>query len=188
MPAESFKILGIISVAMAVAAAMVLVKLWPRGTASSISQHAGGGHRAAYLLFAGVLIGGGFLFFLFMWRWFIPALQLPAGFGYVMALGYALLVATALIPDRADGGRASRLHGKVAYSMAGVMPVLTLWLALAPGVSVLARIVAAAATAWMVVCVYLYIFVKSTHPHYLVYQSSYIASFYASILAAAYLH
>ncbi|HEX7963620.1 MAG TPA: hypothetical protein VF466_03435 [Candidatus Saccharimonadales bacterium] len=186
MPHEHLKFLGLLSVAVAVAAGAVLLRTWPKGKGFSISEHAGA-QRRSYYLFLTVLIGDGFLFFLFMWRWFVPALRLPLGYMLLVLVGYLLQVATAVIPHRGDHGRLARLHGLVAFSMAGIMAVLTGLLALTSHVSAFGRMVAAATFGFMTLFWYLFVFVKSTRRHFLVYQAAYIASFYVCILAVSYL-
>jgi hypothetical protein len=186
MPSESYKFLGILSIAIAVAAAWYLVKTWPKGRGSSLSRHAGA-HKTAYWIFMAVLVGDGLLFYLFMLKWFVPAMHLAAGYTVLLTLGYALQVGTAFIPDRADGSRLSRSHGLVAFSMAGVMELLTTWLVFADGVSVPARLLAGIGAGWMTFFWLLFVFVKSTHRFFLVYQTLYIASFYVCILAATYI-
>jgi hypothetical protein len=182
-----YKILGPLSVLIAAAAFALLLILWPKGKSASISQH-GGAHKVTYWLFASVLILDGGLFFAFMWQWFVPALQLPAAYGYLVALGYLLQIATAVIPDKGDRSRVSRVHAWVAFSMAGVMSVLIAWLTLAPHVAVGPRIFAGLVFLWMCICWLLFTYVKGTRKHFLVYQIIYVTCFYATFLAAAYVH
>lgn len=186
MPDESFKVLGPVAVAVAVISIGVLLKTWPQGRHASISQHAGA-QAKTFWAFMVVMLVDNLLLLAFIWKWFIPALGLLPGFGVVFTLGFLLQVVSALIPDRGDGSRASKHHGLAAFSMAGTMPLLTLWLALSPHVETLPRMLAALATAWMLFSFYLFLFRPSSHKHFLTYQSIYIAAFYVCILAAAYL-
>jgi len=178
--------LGALSVLIAAAAFALILLLWPQGKKASISQH-GGAHKVAYWIFASVLIADGLLFALFVWLWFMPVLQLPATFGYLVALGYALQIATAIIPDKADGRALSRLHARVAFSMAGVMMLLVGWLALAPHVAQWPRIFAGLVFLWMGISWLLFVYVKKVRNHFLVYQAVYIAAFYVAFIAAAYI-
>jgi hypothetical protein len=173
-------------VLIAAVAFTLILLLWPKGKKASISQH-GAAHKVAYWIFASVMIADGLLFALFVWQWFIPNLQLPATFGYLVALGYALQIATAVIPDKADGRVLSRVHARVAFSMAGVMMLLVGWLALAGHVALWPRIFAGLVFVWMGICWLLFVYVKNTRNHFLVYQAIYIVAFYVAFIAAAYI-
>ncbi|HSW99387.1 MAG TPA: hypothetical protein VLF71_06175 [Candidatus Saccharimonadales bacterium] len=186
MPNNSVKLLGPVAIGVIVVLAVALVALWPRGKASSLSGHAGA-QRASYWLFAAVLLLDGLLFFTFIWRWFVPALQLPAAYGYLAALGYLLQIATAVIPDTGGHSRASRMHAWVAFSMAAVMQLMVGGLVLAPHVAAVPRVFAAAVFGAMGVFWWLFACVKSVRRHFLVYQLCYIGGFFVVVLAAAYI-
>lgn len=185
MPDESFKLLGPISVAIAVIAAWFMLRRYPMGRHASISQHAAA-QRATYYLFAGVLTGAGLLFWLFLWRWFGPFVGAPGVFYLFLALGIVCQIITAWVPDTGQQDRQSRIHRKAAFTMAFMMAFMAGALVFAEHISLAARLFVAAVTAWMIISWFLFVFVKRTHQHFLVYQAIYIASFYAAVLFAAF--
>jgi hypothetical protein len=186
MPDESFKVLGPIAIAIAVLTAWVLLKTWPQGKHASISQHAGA-QTKTFWVFMVVMTLDNLLLLVFIWKWFVPAIGLRPGFAAIFTLGFLLQATAALIPDRGDGSRASKNHALAAFSMAGVMPLLTLWLALSPHVGTLPRLLSALGTAWMFFSFYLFLFVRRSRKHFLIFQTIFIATFYACILATTYL-
>jgi len=187
MPDETLKPLGVISITLAVAALAFIVWRWSKGTtASSISSHAGS-KRTSYLLFGSVLTFVGATFYLFLWRWFGPAIGAGWPFYVILALAGVFQLLTAWIPDDGKGGRMATAHSSVAFNMARMMMLLVGLVAVAPHISDLARIVSVLTFIAMGVFWYLFYFVKSTRRHFLVYQSSYIVSFYVVVLLATYL-
>jgi hypothetical protein len=181
-----FKNLGLVAIIIAVISAWVLLKTWPAGKHKSISQHLGA-RATTFWIFMAILIVDNLLLLAFIWKWFVPELGLMPGFGLLFTVGFLLQVAAALIPDRGDGSKTSKRHGLAAFSMAGIMPLLTLWLALSPNVGTIPRILSALATAWMFFSFYLFLFVPRSRNHFLTFQTIYIASFYVCILASTYL-
>lgn len=185
MPDESVKLLGVGSIALAVAAAWFLLRRWPQGRASSISRHAGA-QRSAYWLFAITLTICGVLLGIFMWRWFGPTIGAGWPFYVCLVITLAFQLLTAWLPDDGSGKRLSRAHGIVAFSMAGMMLPLAACIAVAPDISLPARAAAWTTVTYMAVAWYLFTFVAASRKHFLVYQAWYIVSFYVVVLLATY--
>lgn len=186
MPDENLKHLGAASIVVAFAALLFIVRRWSLGThATSISKHAGA-QRTSYLLFGSVLTFVGAAFYLFLWRWFGPAIGAAWPYYLILALAGIFQLLTAWLPDDGSGKGLAKAHRLVAFSMAAMMMLLVGCVALAPNVGVIARTLSVLVLTLMVILWYLFSFVKSTHRHFLVYQSVYIVSFYVVILLATY--
>ena len=185
MPDESVKWLGIGSIALAILAAWFMLRKWPKDRATSISGHAGA-QRVSYLLFAGVVTLAGLMFAVFILRWFAPTIDASWPFYAYYALGFTLQMLTAWLPDDGSGKGISLLHRRVAFSMAAMMQLLVGCIALAPKVALVPRITAWVVFALMTFFWYLYLFVRSSRDHFLVYQTWYIASFYIVVMLVTY--
>lgn len=185
MPVESFKHGGVVAIAVASLAFWWMVHSQPRGRAASISQHAGA-QRHTYWVFAGVLTFAGGAFWLFLIEWLGPTLGVPLVFYLFVILGALFQLITGWVPDHGNGDTSSRIHGLAAFSMAAMMMLLAGCIVIATHVATVPRVLAGLAFVAMGVFWYLFLFVKRTHQHFLVYQSAYIASFYLTVIVATY--
>jgi hypothetical protein len=132
-----FQYLGLILVLVTWLAGYYLVMKWRDKNSHTISRHAASTKHAS-LLFAAVLISCGFLFYIWLLKWFIPHLGL--GLAFLIALTMAMLgqLVTALAPD-IEGLRRT-IHHYAAYTMAILFMPLTALIFMAPHTSTLARI------------------------------------------------
>jgi hypothetical protein len=185
VPLEAVKPLGVISIGLACTAGWFLLRRWPQGRASSISRHAGR-QRTSYFLFASTLTLCGLLFSLFMWRWFGPTIGADWPFYVFLGLAIIFQLLTAWLPDNGQGGKISQTHGLVAFSMALMMQLLVACVALAPDVQPISRMTAWLVFTLMAIFWYLFLFVKRSRGHFLIFQTLYIASFYVVIVLASY--
>ena len=185
MPDEALKILGPLSILIMVVAAVLLIWWWPQGKKHSLSRH-GGSHKKAYWLFGGAMTVSALLFYVFARWWFAPTLGLVNLFNILLFAGIVLQLFTAWIPDRGDGKAISQLHNRAAYSMAFIMMLLVGCIIFAATAPPLVHWLAVAVFLYMSFGWYLFLFVKRSHDHYLVYQMIYIAAFYSLILVATY--
>ncbi len=185
MPNEALQILGPLSILIMVVTAVYLMWRWPQGKKSSLSRH-GGSRAKAYWLFGGAMTVSALLFYVFARWWFAPTLGLVNLFNILLFAGVVLQLFTAWIPDRGDGKTMSHLHGRAAYSMAFIMMLLVGCIIFAAMAPALVHWLAAAVFAYMGFSWYRFLFDKRSHAHYLMYQTVYIATFYAVILVATY--
>ncbi len=160
-----------------------ILRTWGSNRGRSLSGH-GAQHRRSYLLFAAGLLLGGALFYTFAVRWLAPSLGLGTIFNTVIGFSIVCELVTALMPD--NGGRNSFIHRTAAWTMAVCMFALVVILFCAPAVHGLAQVLLLVCTAYLMFDWVMFLFVKWSRPYFLIFQSSYIACFYAAILVATY--
>ena len=178
------KYFGLAIVLASWAAGFYLVTKWRGTRAMSISQHAASA-SAATTLFAAVLLAGGLGFYVWLISWFSAELQLTKLFTVLITLAFIGQVVAAIVPD--NTGTKRIVHRVAAYSMAGLFLPLSVLILTAQHYSVATTVMGIGAIVYMLVAWYLFLFVKSSRQHYLVFQSLYIVSFQIIILASAYL-
>lgn len=181
---EGFHHLGLVSMAIILLSLGFMLRKGGADIKQSLSGHAAI-QRWSYALFAGGLLLGGALFYAFATKWLAPTLQLNGWFSAVLAFALICELVTAVVPD--SGGRKSFIHRTFAWSMAVGMQIFVLLLWLAPAISSGAKIVVTALLVYMLVDWCLFLFVKASHRHFLVFQGTYILSFYLATLAATYI-
>ena len=181
---EIYKSLGIISIIMTWVSCIFLVYTRQQGRAKSLSLHASS-HKTAYILFALTLTSTGFLFFLFGVNWLVPTLHLPGIFIFFLGITFISQLLTGWIPD--SGVLRHYIHLICAYILFLSLPSLLLITALSNQISNIARDICVGSIVAMFVIWFLYIFIKSTHKHFLLYQSSYIILFHIAILSVVYI-
>jgi hypothetical protein len=182
-PNELFHHFGLIAFGLILLVMTVTLRVWGRDHALSLSGHAAK-QRPSYLLFLGGLITAGVLFYFFGSFWLAPILGLNAAFSVILAATAVLEVATALVPDA--GGIKSTVHRTAAWSMAVGMGVLGVLVTTAPGISGMAQLICGMLVGYMVFAFLLFLFVPQTRAHFLIYQSSYVLSFFIVMLVPAY--
>jgi len=185
MPDESLKILGPLSILIAVTAGVILVRRWPLGRGKSISAH-GGAHRKAYWLYACTLTLSGLLFYAFARWWLAPTLGLPNLFNIILLAAVVLQIMSAWVPDRDDKSPTTVLHRRAAYGLALCMMALTACIMFTPAVALVVRAMAYITFGLMAISWYRFLFDKKAHEKFLIYQSMYIGSFFVLILLATY--
>ncbi|MEK7571756.1 MAG: hypothetical protein AAB553_05780 [Patescibacteria group bacterium] len=186
-PVESFKSFLLFSFIISTLAGSSMVWKGPKDKTKSVSFHAATAKKGTYMLYATAFITATILFYLFCLYWFIPTLQLPTSFTFLLTLMSLLLVLTALIPE---SGEWIKLHALLAYGFAFLMMILLFFVLTAQTVSLFARIISGITCGWMTIVWYLYFFSshkKKVASQYLFYQSSYVILFFLSILAATYI-
>jgi hypothetical protein len=151
----------------------------------SISQHAAS-DNSALRLFASVLIVGGLAFYIWLIKWFAPALNLSTLFVLLITVTFLTQIVAALIPD--TEGRKSKTHRAAAYSGAFLYLPLSYLILVAPKVSAAARIVGLICFVYMIIACASYFFVRKARNHYLIFQALYIMAFQIIILSAAYVN
>lgn len=182
-PNELFHHFGLIAFVLFLLVMMVTLRVWGRDHALSLSGHAAK-QRASYVLFLSGLTAAGVLFYLFGSQWLAPTLQLNVFFSVLLAAAAILELLTAAVPD--SGGIKSKIHRFAAWSMALCMGVLGILVTIAPSMYGWAQTVCAVLVAYMIFTLFLFLCVPKTRAHFLVYQSSYVLSFFIVMLAPAY--
>lgn len=176
------KLLGIVSVFLLFGTVLIILRQYGVQHAKTISQHVAV-YRHTFLTFAIISSIATILFYVFMKEWFIPRLQPPPLFEYLLLLGLACQLIAAWVPDTEK--LSSKIHRMFAYAMAFIMPLLLVFILFSQA-SPFARVIAAFAAAMMFFHSFLFMYMKSLHERFLVHQSFYILVFYAAVLSVAY--
>lgn len=177
------KFFGLCLVLLSWAAGIYMLRKWRGLRSMSISQHAAS-NPAALRLFASVLIAGGLAFYVWLVRWFAPELNLSALFVVLITATFLTQIVAALIPD--TKGWRSSTHRAAAYSGAFLYLPLSYLILTAPNISGPGKIVGLVCFSYMILACFLYLFVKKSHDHYVIFQALYIMAFQVIILSAAY--
>ncbi|HEX8763260.1 MAG TPA: hypothetical protein VF733_05925 [Candidatus Saccharimonadales bacterium] len=182
-PNELFHHFGLIAFSLFLLVMTVTLGVWGKDHALSLSGHAAK-QRTSYAVFLTGLTTAGVLFYLFGSQWLAPTLQLNVVFSVLLAAATFLELITALVPDA--GGVRGTIHRLAAWSMALCMGLLSILVVVAPSMHGLAQIMCAMLAVYMVFTLLLFLFVPRTRTHFLLYQSSYVLSFFVIMLIAAY--
>ena len=180
----TFHHIGLVSCGIILLSLGLMLRTWGSDQMISLSGHAAR-QRYSYSLFATALTTGGGLFYVFALRWLVPTLHLSAAFSVVLALATGCELLAAFVPD--SGGMRSLIHRWGAWTMAVLMLVLVGLLFAAPRVVGGAKLAAGVLGTCMLLDFYLFLFVKRSRRYFLIFQSSYIVSFYVAILSVTYL-
>lgn len=183
-PVEGLKFLGAFSVALACILAAFMLRTWRGDRTMSLSRHAAS-HKLVYLLFASILTFDGALFYVFLWKWYMPALGLSAWFGFVLIAAAIFQLLAAWIPDKI--GWQTKAHTFNALAVAACMMVQTLLIILVPHLPGVLKALAAAYLLMSLYFGFLYLFVARAKQHFLAYQSVFFLGFYAIILLTTYI-
>ena len=180
---EIYKSFGLLSIILIWAGLLYMIKKWPGNKSMSFSAHAAASRPGIvyyFTLFTTDLI----LFFLFVSKWLVPTLHLPYVFttiSFIAVLGQFIAIC---IPT--TGGLKTRIHDLSSYVMFVLLMPLSLMLFYSSHVSLVARLACLLAACYMVVAWFLFTIVKSTKNHFLIYQTTYAASFHVALLLVIY--
>ena len=180
-PDEGIRVVGMVSVALTWLAIGYIILITPRVLSKSISHHAAVNIRP-YYLFATLMTTAMLLMYVFMAGWLAPALLLPIGFTALITVAILLEVVATWIP--LSTGWKYTVHQVCSYGAALLMPAILLFILSSPLVNEVARTLCIGALLLMAFLTLLGVFVKATHKHYLIYQSSYIVAFHGAILSS----
>lgn len=162
----------------------IILRAFGHNRSLSISSHAAK-QRISYWLFLASLCLATLCFYLFTFFWLVPELDVSGVSVVLIILALGLLVVAAIIPD--SGGRKSLWHGTAAWAMAFFLVCITISLLLLAELSAWAYVVVLLATLYMIADWFIFLFIKQSRKHFLIFQASYIVTFYGAILAVAYL-
>ena len=177
------KYLGLLLVLLSWMSGVYLVTKWRGTKAMSLSLHAASNKTAARL-FALILVSIGLLFYFWLLQWFAPDLDLHGIFTVLLTIAISCQCVAGIVPD--TEGWNHKVHYVAAYTMAYLYLPLGILVLSAHNISSLAKVFGTICLAWMIIALLLFWFVKKVRPHYLIFQSSYIAAFQLIILFAAY--
>jgi len=179
-----FKFLGLALVLVSWIAGIYLVKKWQGERSMPLSRHAARTDDASRL-FTSVLIIGGFGFYIWLVRWFAPALGLSTVFIVLVTLAFAGQVITALVPAKDVWKR--KIHKLASFGMGWLYFPISYCILSARRLSSAALIIGLVCAAYMVTAAVLFFTVKRARKHYLIFQALYFVAFQVIILSAAYL-
>lgn len=175
-----FELLGVISILLTWLAIGFILIVTARDFTKSVSHHAAL-KKINYFIFCTLMTIGLGLMWVFMYEWFIPTFALPLLFGIIAGLAIILELITTWVP--LTEGWKYKVHESCSYTVAALIPVLTLFMVFSSNISSIALYFCIAMLAVMAFLTYLFIYVKSARRHYLVYQNVYVATFHISILS-----
>lgn len=179
-----YKSLGLISIAIMWLGLFFLVYKWRGEPHMSFSLHAAA-NRKAYLFYLGLFVITLPLFFVFVVKWFVPTLNLPRTFIYLVIAAMVFQFVAALVPE-VEGKRA-RIHRFSAGIVTFLLIPMTFMLVNAKHIPLSIRALAMAAALFMVIVWGLYVWIESFNKHFLYFQAAYVAVFHLTILACTYL-
>lgn len=162
----------------------VILRTFGHNRSLSISSHAAK-QRVSYWLFLVSLCLATLCFYLFTFFWLVPEVGASGISVVFIILALGLLVMAAVIPD--SGGRKSLWHGIAAWSMAFFLVCITISLLPLAKLSTGAYAVVLLATLYMITDWFIFLFIKQSRKHFLIFQASYIVAFYGAMFAVAYL-
>lgn len=175
--------LGVASVALTWAIIVVLLTRWPRIVSQSISRHAAA-NKEVHVPYAIALTIAVALMGLFIYSWFIPALQLPLAFSILFTAALACELVATWVPE--VPGWQYTVHQLCSYGAAVLMPYMLVFVFASENVGLVGKAVALGSLLAMAASFLLYAFIKKLRQVYLWCQMSYIAAFHLSVLTAAY--
>ncbi len=183
IPIEAYKSLGFISIAITWVGLIFLIRKWQGNKSMSFSNHAASSKSAT--IFYGLLFSTTLpLFYLFVDKWFVPAISLPRLFTYLVIVGCLGQLIAAWVPGTSH--RKELIHSITAYTMHTLLLPLVLMILIYGDISTIARVTAATAQIYMVTVWLAFAFIKSSQKYTLKLQSSYVLSFHAAILITTY--
>jgi hypothetical protein len=175
--------IGLIFILLIWVIAAVLIFKWRDKNLTTISKHATTSKKAA-LLFAFVLIGLSIPFYIWVYDWFRPHLQLGNDFRFIILLIVITQFTAAIVPDTVGWQRMT--HRVAAYSMAVLYMPAAVLVILSPTISVTAKILSIALALYMLITFVMVAIIGEQKRHYIIFQTLYIISMQAIILIAAY--
>ena len=184
MDNELFRHGALLSFLFAGAGVGFILKRYGFEHAFSISTHAAK-QRFSYWVFFASLIAAAGSFYLFTQYFLTPYFGLGDQFSLLVAVTLGLILATAIVPD--TGGRVGLLHGVAAWSMAVCLPIILASLLLSGKVNFGTSLIVGLAILYMVIDWFLFLFVPRTRQYFLLFQGTYVLSFFIAMIAVAYL-
>ncbi len=178
----SFKFLGILSILIVWSGLLFLLYKWPSTKSMSFSLHAAqtrAGQIYYFFLFLITLP----LFYLFVVKWYVPALDLPPAFTYLVIAGVLGQLLAVIVP--AVEGTKEKIHNFGAFLMALTMIPLSVLVSFAE-IPTFVKILAITSVVYMISSAILYFYVKSARANYLYFQAVYIALFHIVIITSTY--
>jgi|GEM_PF-3280210 len=175
---------GLASFIIIVVSLGTMLKLWGGDRTRSLSNH-GANHKQSYFLFMTALVVAGLLFCGFFLWWLAPTLGLAPWCDVVVLCTVICELVAAFVPD--NGGRNSLIHKIGAWTMAVGMLVLSILLYKAPHITHAAQVVLVVLIGYMLINWCLFLFVRPSRRYFLIFQSAYVLSFYATVLATTYI-
>lgn len=125
------------------------------------------------------------LFTLFAIEWFVPSLELPAAFAWLLLIAVVGQLLALLIPS--TGGKMTFWHDITAYTMHFLLTPLVFMIALTSNLEAFTRALVLIIGVAMVGLLFMFLFVKKSKDYSLYLQTAYGLSFHIAILVATYL-
>jgi hypothetical protein len=165
------------------AAAYVLAHT-PIDRSLSVSLHVAQARRSIWL-FAAASVVSAIALAVFMFGWFIPALEMPLLFTLLLGAALICQLLSAFIPHVT--GWKGRAHELLAYSMAYVLPVILVFLLFTPKLSATPKVMIGLLIVWMVSAVIRVQVQPASKQKFLLYQTAYLICFWMALLIATYI-
>lgn len=181
-----FKPFGAIGVAGMWLVISYILARWGVERSLTISQHVGK-HKLGYGIYAVLSTVFLALFFCFSVLWFCPYFNLPTLAAIVIGIATTATLVAAWIPDRMRKDWMTIVHRTCAYTMALLLPVFVLFIAVSPNIQEAAKGIAWLEFGFLLILTCILSLSRKARSFYLTYQIIYLASFHATVLTAAYI-
>lgn len=181
---EMYKFFGVLSIVLTWTGLLFIISKWRGNPSMTFSLHIAK-TKASYLisliLFSITLV----LFYLFMLKWFVPTFHLPLFFLVLITIACLSQYIPIIIPHKQ--GRKAKVHliGAIITAVA-LIPIVAI-LFLTPQISFIGRTIALMTALYMLLCFFLFAFVRKLLVYSLYFEGFFILSFHLTILAAVYL-
>lgn len=174
------QILGIVSIILTwLAIAFILLNV-ERNLEKSVSHHVAT-KKSNHIIFSIVMSASLLCLSIFVYFWLIPSYSLSGIFSAVIGLAILLEYVTTWIP--LTTGWRYVVHQLCSYGAACLLPILMFLVVRSPKISSIPRYISLGALCVMIALLCLFIFVKATRRHYLIYQNIYVIAFHISLLS-----
>jgi hypothetical protein len=181
-PDVTYKILGPLSISVTWLGLLFLIRHWKGNKSMSFSLHAAQTRTAQiyYFFLFGITLP---LFYLFVTRWFVPALRLPRLYIYIVSVALLGQLIAILIP--AIEGRKEKIHNLGAYLMAFCLIPLTVLLVFS-NLPLIIKILAIIGALYMTSTIALSFVTKAIQQKFLPFQAAFVGVFHCLILISMY--
>lgn len=180
---ENYKNLGLVSIIWLWVCLWFMIWHWRGNKSMTYSAHAAQTKQGIVYYFVTFSIHL-VLFTIFAFKWLVPTLHLSSLFLPILVIAVVGQLLALLIPS--TGGNMTKLHDITAYCMHMLLMPLSIIIAFSSTVSLVSRVAALIASAYMVTLWCLFVFVKKSKGYSLYLQTAYGLSFHIVILLATY--
>lgn len=180
---ESYKYFLVYALLVLIAGLILLVFRWPLGVHKTFSEHAAAQKGTVYY-YIGLFLVVLTLLYLFFWKYFVPLVQPPGAFLYLVAGSSLAQIGVTLAPQ--TGGLQTKIHMTFAGISALLLQGILVCLLAIPAITGIDRYILIVCTFGMAAIVAALVILKKPPLPALVTQALYFSLFFVAILFATY--